>query len=122
MESCVTFRNHVQRARIARTLLKMVRLGGLFEQNGPQADAEFYLRRAERSGLSTGEVIMLRLAFDIWNGDGHVEFGRVFIANRLDLDKERAIAELVLAGQDGSAGLDRWLEKYEQEEPEALSA
>lgn len=100
-------RDDRQLALVCKALLERVRLGDLWAADGPTATAVGIL---ERGGgpMSSGEVLMLRLAFDLWNGEGHLELGRALQV--LDGGNLRALGSLLLVLAEGdNDAIDVWL-------------
>ena len=63
------FRTEAQQCKAIRVLLSSLRLDHLWTAQGPTEHACQFL---ESSPLSSGEQILLRCAFDLWNGAGKV--------------------------------------------------
>jgi len=79
----------------------------LFTDNGPTKRAA-KLFRVRGGPCSTGETIMLELAFAVWNGqsmDASLSFGDLF---RLDSVNLRAVGEMLAAAAAGAGDLDAW--------------
>ena len=59
--------------------------------------------------MSSGERIVLFVAWSVWNGEGNATIGDVI--HRLDEHNLRAIGTLMLAmATDSSSAIDRWLD------------
>lgn len=71
---------------------------GLWTKSGPTALAIDYVRRG--SPLSHGEQVILRAAFDLWNGSGGCKVADLLEV--LDERNLRAVAAAILA-RDGEA-------------------
>lgn len=67
-----------QRGEVARALLGLLTrdTSDLWTENGPTDLAVQYLH-AGGGPLSSGEALMLRLAFDVWNGEGKATLGEL---------------------------------------------
>jgi len=79
---------------VIHELLKRVRLEHLWTPTGPTSVA---CRLLEAGGgpLSHGEAVMLRVAFDIWDGHGKAEVGELLAT--LDERNLHAVTEAILA-------------------------
>jgi len=63
----------------------------------------------EASGMSGGESVMFRLAFEVWSmGASKISFDEIF---RLDRRNTEMIGSLIRASTDPNA-LDTWLDEY----------
>lgn len=114
------FRNDKQRSHACKVLLSLVELEHLWdEERGPTEGAVAQLHRAEDGEclLSNGEQVMLRTAFDIWNGGGGATLWDMMTG--LEPDMSVAIGDLVLrASQDDPDLVDEWIrENSFPEEP-----
>ena len=69
-------------------------LAGLWESTGPTVRACALLEQVG-GRLSSGENLLLRVAFDIWNGHGGARVGDLLFV--LDEGNLRAVAEALLA-------------------------
>lgn len=107
------------KARVCKKLLEMVRLGHLFEASdigpdfGPTQEAVGSLFRVQDgcSPLSTGEGIVLRTAFDIWNGAGQTTIPELM--QNLPPSIVQAIGELIVAVAIGATSyIDAWESKW----------
>ena len=97
------FRDDAQRLRVARALLERVDLAHYFNEYGP---TDFALSQLATAPLSSGELTLLRAAFDVWNGHGQLVFGRLMA---LDAPSLRAIGSLLVALGTSSDAIDAWL-------------
>lgn len=70
----MSWKNDSQRAAVARSFLATVRLGHLWTEEGPTKRA-VELLESGGGPLSAGEALMLRIAFDAWNGEGKADLG-----------------------------------------------
>ena len=108
------FRDTRQQTRALRALLATVRLENLWTFEGPTAEA-MELLRDNGGHLSSGETIVLKAAFDFWNGKGGCELNRML--HILDHDLMEAILSLALAVSDitdSFGAVDRWLARHER--------
>lgn len=100
------FANDRQISLCCRALLKRVRLERLWTETGPTAEASELLKT--RGGpLSSGEALMVLIAFDLWNGHGNVSLGRML--DVLDGDHMVAVCTLLIAVTRGEGAIDAWL-------------
>ncbi len=83
-----------QQCEVIRVLLERVRLAHLWTPAGPTKEACSLI---ERGGgpLSHGEALMLRVAFDIWNGGGKTQLDELLCT--LDEGNLRAVTDAMLA-------------------------
>lgn len=100
------FRNDQQRAAVCETLCAKVGLTSFWTKDGPSEKAK-QLFRQHGGGMSTGEWIMFRAAWTVWNGDGKVLLADVI--ERLDNSNLETIGTLLVALAQG--GIDGWLEE-----------
>jgi hypothetical protein len=103
------FRDDLQLARACRTLLATVRLGRLWTEYGPTAEARRLLD-ADGGPLSSGERVMLLAAWAFWNGSGGLTLADVL--ERLDVEPAEALCFLVLASKYGSDSVDDWIAEH----------
>ena len=100
------FRDDEQSAAVARVLMRSVRLDYLWDGDRPTAEAVELMQR--RGGpLSSGQVQMLLVVFDLWNGEGHADLGRVLAV--LDETRLGLVASLLTAVAKGASAVDVWL-------------
>lgn len=100
------FRDDQQSAAVARVLMRSVRLSHLWDGDRPTAAAVDLLHR--RGGpLSLGQTQMLLVVFDLWNGEGHADLGRVLAV--LDEQRLRLLASLLSATAMRVGAVDSWL-------------
>lgn len=78
-------------------------LAGLWTYDGPTDLALTYLER-DGGPLSSGEAVLLRAAFDLWNGTGRCTVDALL--STLDARTLRAVAMALLA-RDGGAEASR---------------
>lgn len=107
------------KARVCKELLDMVRMGHMFEaadlgpDYGPTREAVSTLWRVQDgcSGLSTGEGIVLWIAFDIWNGGGKAALPEIL--QHLPPAIVQAVGELLTAVASGATSyIDEWERKW----------
>jgi hypothetical protein len=100
------FRNDEQRARVCEALCAWMNKGPMWTEDGPTEQA---LAWQEESPLSSGERVLLGIAWACWN-DSNLgpHFVELF---RLDRERSRMVGELVIAM--GSSGFDSWLRQWE---------
>lgn len=103
------FRDDRQACRAIRALLATVRpLHDAWTADGPTERAVEWVEKG--SPLSHGEAVMLRIAFDLWNGGGGAKVADVI--GVLDLDRTEAVCSLVLALKRGTLDVDAWCEAH----------
>lgn len=100
------FRNDRQAARCNRALLAPLGLADLWTAEGPTPRACELLDQAG-GGMSAGEALMLRVTFDLWNGRGGADLGRLLAV--LDADRLRDLGELLAAMANGPDAVAGWL-------------
>lgn len=105
------FRNDVQKCDAIRVLLGPALARTFWNSKGP---TEVACNLVERRGipLSHRERILLFVAFDLWNGDGHADLGQ--IVNVLDSEDLRRIGTLLvaIASQHGDRAIDTWIKEW----------
>ena len=99
------YRSEAQQCQAIRILLKSLNLDYLWTDKGPTPKALFWL---EGSPLSLGEQVMLRCAFDFWNGEGKVTLYRDLLGV-LDSARLEKVLTLALAVNSGGEAVDRWI-------------
>ena len=100
------FRNDAQICCALKILLRNIKGGRLWTDTGP-SDAAVHAS-LNPVPWSHGEIIMLQVAFDFWNGDGKAKFASVL--NKLDYDNTKLVTGLWIACNDGAEAVDRWIE------------
>ncbi len=104
------FRDDRQKCAVIRVLLRHVGQAELWSETGPTADA-IELLAARGGPLSHGQAVMLRVAFDIWGGDGHIELNEIM--STLDPDGLLLVGTLLTAVAHEASGVsvsvDAWL-------------
>jgi hypothetical protein len=108
------FKNEEQQCTAIRCLLASLNLHHFWTPKGPTKQAVDYL---DGSPLSTGEQVMLRCAFDFWNGEGKVMLYRDLLGV-LDSTRLHKVLSLALAANSGAAAVENWItiEMAEQRE------
>lgn len=103
------FRDDMQANRAIRALFEaagLPPLRGLWTADGPTARA-CELVEAGGGPLSHGEAVMLRVAFDAWNGEGKATVSELL--HVLDSRRARLVCGLVLAAHEGGEAVERWI-------------
>jgi ABC-type transport system involved in cytochrome bd biosynthesis fused ATPase/permease subunit len=103
------FKDDQQASLCCRALLRRVRLEHLWEEDGPTKRAVEMIEQG--SPLSSGEDLMLRIAFDLWNARGNATVGRVCAV--LDDDHTEAVCSLLIARARGGQAIVNWLARYD---------
>jgi len=104
----MSFRDDQQIAACCIVLCRSVRLASAWTLNGPTL---FALNvRDGKTGVSSGEGLLVRMAFDLWNGEGGVTFSRMI--DSLDGVRMRMVAGLLAACATSSAAVDGWLAEH----------
>ena len=110
------FRDEKQTHRAIRTLLDTIPgLGRYWTDTGPTEEAA---RVVEQYGgaLSSGEWLLLRVGFDLWNGQGHADFGRML--GTLGPVPLGVLGSLLVAMRNTDpAAIDRWIGRHARHEP-----
>lgn len=98
------FRNDSQISACCRALLARVELADLWAGERPSERA-YKLRH--RNPFGSGAKVMLRIAWDLWNGAGKANVGDAIAT--LDNGNLRAVGTLLAAIASGPHGVDEWL-------------
>ena len=102
------FANDRQIAACCIALCKSVRMEDAWTLDGP---TELGCAINEgKTGHSSGEILIVRVAFGLWNGGDRATFGRV--CNVLDDTRLRMVGSLLVAIVDGPKAVDAWLSKH----------
>jgi hypothetical protein len=104
------FESEAQRARVCRVLCERARLGGMWTGEGPTEEAVLLLQR-DGGPLSSGERIVLLVAFAVWSGEGKVLLDDVVC--RLDQRNLHAIGTLMAAVANGGCAIEQWILRME---------
>jgi hypothetical protein len=99
------FRSEAQQCQAIRVLLGSLNLQHLWTEKGPTKQACDYL---ESSPLSHGERVLLRCAFDFWNGEGKVLLYRDLLGV-LDSARLESVLTLASAANAGQEAVDHWI-------------
>jgi hypothetical protein len=97
------FRSERQQCQAIRLLLSGLNLEYLWTETGPTDQA---CKWVKRNPLSSGESILLRAAFDLWNGEGKVTLWQ--IQGTLDQRHCERLFSLALAA-GGSRAAEAWM-------------
>ena len=109
------FKSEAQQCQAIRVLLSSLHMERFWTEKGPTRQACDYL---EGSPLSHGEQVMLRCAFDFWNGAGKVTLYRDLLGV-LDTQRLTAVLTLALAANAGSAAVDNWIAGQRERDTQA---
>lgn len=103
----MSFRDDRQACIAVKTLLdatELPALRGLWTTLGPSKSACELL---ESGALSSGELTLLRVAFDIWNGQGGAKVAD--LVHKLDSRRLHLVTSLMLAMSAGAERVDDWI-------------
>lgn len=113
------FQNVRQQGTVCAVLTQRLRGGPFWSAKG---DAEYVprptkaARTALKSGMSTGEILMLRVAWAVWNSgipNAKVDFGAML--DTLDHRNLAMIGNLLVAlSAHGSRAIDAWIRQYNE--------
>lgn len=92
------WQSEAQQCGVIRDLLDRVHLGHLWTADGPTEEA-CRLLKDNGGPMSHGETVMLRVAFDFWNGDGKAALDDLI--GVLDDGNLRAVLDAVVAVRPG---------------------
>ena len=101
------FQTEAQTHAAIRTLLDTIPgLGRYWTATGPTDEAA---RVVEQGGgaLSSGEALLVRVGFALWNGHGRADFGRMLAT--LSPEVLTALGSLLVAMAQGSEAIDGWI-------------
>ncbi len=101
----MSFASERQQSTVCHALLQLVDRGGLWSLECGPTDQACRLLKDDGGPMSNGEALMLRVAFDVWNGRGGATLGDML--GTFDAGNLRAIAELLMALADGD--VNEWL-------------
>ena len=99
------FKSEAQQCQAIRVLLSSLQMERFWTEKGPTRQACDAL---EGSPMSHGEHILLRCAFDFWNGEGKVLLYRDLLGV-LDGPRLTAVLTLALAANGGANAVDKWI-------------
>lgn len=108
----MSFRDDAQACRAIAALLEasaLPRLRGLWTATGPTSEA-VELVEAGGGPLSSGEAMMVRAAFDFWNGQGGATLDGLL--HVLDPRRAGLVCGLVLAVHEGGEAVERWTAEH----------
>ena len=105
------FRSDAQLARVCRAFCGRARLGRLWTEDGPTDEAMAVLEN-DGGALSSGERIVVLIAWSLWNGQGRVTVADVL--HRLDSTSLVMLGKLLLAVAAGGSTIDAWLAETEE--------
>ena len=103
-------RTEAQQCKAIRVFLSSLRLDHLWTAQGPTEQACRFL---ESSLLSSGEQILLRYTFDLWNGAGKVLLYHDLLGV-LDPARTHKLLSLVMAVNVGGRAIDEWIATEEE--------
>ncbi len=103
------FKTEAQQCKAIQLLLSSLRLEYLWTAHGPTEQACQFL---ESSPLSSGEQILLRCAFDLWNGAGKVLLYHDLLGT-LEPTRTHKLLSLVMAVSAGGSAVDEWIAREE---------
>jgi hypothetical protein len=101
-----------ERAQAILLLLRAGQLGHLWTTNGP-TDGAVELLEGGRRALSRSQAVLLRVAFDLWNGCGKAHFADV--VELLDGQMLRNVLTLCLAVSAGGSAIPSWMASFHAE-------
>lgn len=107
------FRSEAQRGLVYAVLVQHLP-GGLdrwmssTESGHPRPSDEAHEAIEKGAPLSSGEMLMLRAAIDVWNGGGKLELGRAM--DTLDGKRLRLLGEFLVAFSESSGAITRWID------------
>jgi hypothetical protein len=104
------FRSDAQLARVCRAFCARARLGRLWTEAGPTDEAMALLQN-DGGALSSGERMVILVAWSLWNGQGHVMVADAI--HRLDGMSLAMLGKLMVAGARGSDAVEAWLAEQE---------
>ena len=93
-------------AAIGSLLTTIPGLGRYWTATGPTEEAARVME-GRGEALSSGEELLLRVAFDLWNGRGGADFGRMF--GTLGNEPLAALGSLLVAVTQGPEAIDAWI-------------
>jgi hypothetical protein len=105
----VLFRDDAQACAAIGVLLGAAGLERLWTCTGPTPDADL-LTVGEGVALSAGEWLLLRAAYDLWNGKGGLAFAEV--ARGLSGEPARMLFTLTTAVSTSPTAVDHWLSEH----------
>jgi hypothetical protein len=110
----MTFRDDRQRGEVARVLTDRLNKGVMFRADEAGIPRPTGLLKSHLSRVySSFEVLLVRLAWDVWNGDGHTRIDLCLVA--LDAPNLRMVGELLVAAAEpgfSGADVDEWIVRW----------
>jgi hypothetical protein len=104
--------NDTQACKAISILLHRARLEDLWTSTGPTNTA-IKLLECDGGYLSSGERLILKAAFDFWNGHGKVTIADLLAA--VDRDRLCDIASLLVELSNDEPDIDRWINSLPEE-------
>lgn len=100
------FRNDAQKCQAILALLQPSGMDQYWTETGPSEIAVSLLER-NGGGHSSGQALMLKVAFDIWNGEGKATLGDIL--GKLDEINLGMLSTLMSAANVSAEDVDRWI-------------
>ena len=100
------FNSETQLIRVCQAFCARARLSKLWTDEGPTTEAK-HLAECNGGFLSSGERLLLLVAWSIWSACSHVTVGEVFY--NLDSTSLAMLGKLMIAGSRGADAIDAWL-------------
>lgn len=110
------FGSKTQRVRAVRVLLRLIEADGAWDRHGPTKAA----CKAQDEGwptASSGEVVIQRVAWDMWNGSGGAQLDDIM--TKLDETNLDAVAGFLRAFADSPLAIDDWIARVSVDEETA---
>lgn len=107
------FRDDKQRGLCCLILCNRVHLEGVWEVDGdniPRPTGYAVKILDGEMAAITSERLMVRVAFDFWNGYGHTTIGECLAV--FDSDNLSAVAQLMRALASGPTDIDAWIREW----------
>jgi hypothetical protein len=112
----MSFRDTKQQSQACYLLLDSIGLRRFWNKGGgPTGEAAELLGDIKDGNpclLSSGEILILRVAFDFWNKTGKAEIGDLY--DILDEKSCALVVELIFARSRDHKAVDTWLAKWGQ--------
>lgn len=108
----MSFRSTKQQGEVCAVLTARLRGGPYWAHEGDEVLRPTKAACSKRLSLSHGELIMLRVAWAVWNGDLRVKLGEML--NTLDGRNLRMVGSLLVAlgSEQGGRTIDVWLREW----------
>lgn len=107
------FSSQKQQCRAIILLLQSLGLGHIWTDEGPSKLAIDWIENG--SPLSSGEAILVRAAFDFWNGEGKVTIHEIM---KLDGRRTELICTLMASVNQSGDMVEAWIRYQENRAPE----